>query len=77
MSGDDTFYTTTTDLDELEAGITAAARASAVSPIPDDVPALRELGRPPSWSAARSPATLLGPQYASAARRAKEILRHI
>ncbi len=41
----------------------------------DEAPALRRLRRPPSWTAATSPESMLEPQYASAARRAAEILR--
>lgn len=39
-------------------------------------PALRSLTRPPSWRAASSPASALSAQYASAQRRATEVLRH-
>lgn len=48
--------------------------------LPDDAdggepPALRTLPRPPSWRAASAPASALAGLYASAQRRAAEILR--
>ncbi|MCC7076347.1 MAG: hypothetical protein IT198_04400 [Acidimicrobiia bacterium] len=47
---------------------------AARGPDPDEAPALRELGRPPCWSAPNSPETVLGGIYASAARRAFDVL---
>lgn len=57
------------DDDDVEAAMAGTSSASAG--------VLRRLGKPPSWSTPTSPESLLGPQYASAARRARVILRRM
>ncbi len=67
------FFAARADLEEFtrhtESGADDGREPSA------GVPALRKLGRPPGWRAATSPESLLAPQYASAARRAREVLQ--
>lgn len=47
---------------------------AARGPDPDEPPALRDLGRPSCWTAPNSPETVLSGVYASASRRAFDVL---
>lgn len=66
--------------DDFWASTARAATAGLEVEVPEladggEAPALRSLMRPPSWRAASSPASALSAQYASAQRRAMEVLR--